>query len=261
MVKPQKRSKSFLGLFIFLMTGNHDNEGVGIIRFITRKGSFLWSSFNFKKILKSVAIAGKIIMKVNGHGQAKILTDNELNALFAHGQLSPRDKALFGVSLFAGARINEACTVIKADCLESKGFRSHLILRKSNTKGKAKTREIPFHPDLMLLIEDHLRAYKAPNVNPYLFPGRGGVFHLSPITASQVLKGACRRVKLIGVSTHSFRRTCLTRMHNAGIPLRHIQAISGHESLAALQKYLEVKDEDKLSAIQSLSFFRKESDL
>ena len=34
------------------------------------------------------------------------------------------------------------------------------------------------------------------------------------------------RVGLVGVSTHSFRRTALTQIANAGIPLRHIQEIS-----------------------------------
>ena len=51
---------------------------------------------------------------------------------------------------------------------------------------------------------------------------------------------------LIGVSevsTHSFRRTALTQMHNAGIPLRDIQKISGHNDLGTLQRYLEVSPE------------------
>ncbi|UJB73276.1 tyrosine-type recombinase/integrase (plasmid) [Acaryochloris sp. 'Moss Beach'] len=43
--------------------------------------------------------------------------------------------------------------------------------------------------------------------------------------------------------THSFRRTALTQMHNAGVPTKHIQRISGHRTLAALSGYLEVTDE------------------
>ncbi len=196
-------------------------------------------------------------MKVNGHGQAKILTDDELDSLFTHGLLTKRDKALFGVCLFTAARINEACTIHREDCLLSQGFRENILLRKSNTKGEFKSREIPLHPGLILLLDLYLKNTEFLSPNPFLFPGRGGIGNLSPKTAHHILTQACERINLTGVSTHSFRRTCLTRMHSAGIPLRHIQEISGHESLTALQRYLEVREEDKVSAIQALTFFRE----
>ncbi|MBD2438787.1 tyrosine-type recombinase/integrase [Nostoc sp. FACHB-110] len=50
-------------------------------------------------------------------------------------------------------------------------------------------------------------------------------------------------------TTHSFRRTALTRMSDAGIPLRHIQEISGHRTLAALERYLGVTEKQKQNAI------------
>ena len=68
-----------------------------------------------------------------------------------------------------------------------------------------------------------------------------------------LLREACARVGLEGVSTHSFRRTALTQMSNAGIPLRVIQEISGHRTLDELYKYLEVKSEQVLGAVASLS--------
>ncbi|MHC5831432.1 MAG: tyrosine-type recombinase/integrase, partial [Nostoc sp.] len=53
--------------------------------------------------------------------------------------------------------------------------------------------------------------------------------------------------------THSFRRTALTQMSNAGIPLRVIQEISGHRNLEQLQRYLEVSDDQVLGAAAALS--------
>jgi len=69
--------------------------------------------------------------------------------------------------------------------------------------------------------------------------GRPGTV-LTRFMADKLLKSACFRLGLVGVSTHSFRRTALTQMANAGIPLRHIQEISGHNDLGTLQRYLEV---------------------
>ena len=71
---------------------------------------------------------------------------------------------------------------------------------------------------------------------------------------TRILREACRRLEIEGVSSHSFRRTALTRMSDAGIPLRHIQAISGHRSLAALECYLGVTERQKAGAIASLDF-------
>jgi integrase/recombinase XerD len=68
------------------------------------------------------------------------------------------------------------------------------------------------------------------------------------------LRQVCEKLEWEGISTHSFRRTALTRMSDAGVPLRHIQAISGHRSLSALERYLGVTEQQKQSAIASLDF-------
>ncbi len=79
-----------------------------------------------------------------------------------------------------------------------------------------------------------LAEYHPVNVGA-LFPGmRGRALTLTRFAADKILKNACKRVKLEGVSTHSFRRTALTMMSSAGIPLRAIQKISGHNDLGAL---------------------------
>jgi integrase/recombinase XerD len=46
--------------------------------------------------------------KVDGHGQAKLLSDEELSELFEVGFPSLRDRALFAIRLFTGCRISEA---------------------------------------------------------------------------------------------------------------------------------------------------------
>ena len=86
----------------------------------------------------------------------------------------------------------------------------------------------------------------------YLFPGRSDG-HISEDSAARILRGACKQVGIIGVSSHSFRRSALTQMSNAGIPLRVIQEISGHRNLEQLQKYLEVSDQQVLGAAASLA--------
>ncbi|MBW4491303.1 MAG: tyrosine-type recombinase/integrase [Trichocoleus desertorum ATA4-8-CV12] len=77
---------------------------------------------------------------------------------------------------------------------------------------------------------------------------------MNPKSADEILRETCDRLGLVGVSTHSFRRTALTQMSSAGIPLRVIQQISEHRSLQALQRYLEVTEIQMEGAIAVLSF-------
>jgi len=152
---------------------------------------------------------------------------------------------MFAICLFTGCRISEALALQTTDikC-------GTLTFRKSTTKGKLKTRAVDIPPALAAILAD----YQPPKPGA-LFPGlRGVTERLTRFMADKILKDACQRVGLEGVSTHSFRRTALTQMQNAGIPLRHIQEISGHNDLGTLQRYLEVSPEQKKKAVSVIGF-------
>jgi integrase/recombinase XerD len=188
-------------------------------------------------------------MKINRHGRAKVLTQSEIQLIFSHGLDNDRDKTLFGVCLFSACRIRECCTLFTQDIYTPKGnVRPRLVIRKANTKGKLATRSIPVIEDLRRLLVE----YYPLSGEIYLFPGRSDG-HISEDSAARILRGACKQSGIIGASTHSFRRTGLTQMSNAGIPLRVIQEISGHRNLEQLQRYLEVTDNQVLGAAASLA--------
>ncbi len=192
-------------------------------------------------------------MKVNKFGRAEILTPIQISKLFDEGFVKPRDRALFGVCLYAAARINEACTLLRGDVIGVRGVREVLVIRSYNTKGKQSTREIQVHPQL----KEYLEVYHQQDIyaaRPYLFPGRHGRGSIHKASADRILRQVCQKLEIEGVSTHSFRRTALTKMSDAGVPLRHIQAISGHRTLAALERYLGVTELQKENAISMLDF-------
>ncbi|HEY9711051.1 MAG TPA: site-specific integrase [Oculatellaceae cyanobacterium] len=188
-------------------------------------------------------------MKIERHGKAKILTQSEIQLLFSEGFQSARDRALFGICLFTACRIREACTLRTADAYDAQGrVLPKMIFRKSSTKGKLSTRTIPIIEDLRILLTNYHPGWK----ETYLFPGRFGS-HFDPDSADKILRKAIKRVGLIGVSSHSFRRTALTQMSDNGTPLRVIMEISGHRNLEQLQAYIEVRDEQVLGAVTGLS--------
>jgi len=200
-------------------------------------------------------------MKIEGHGQAKILAQEEIELLFNDGLQSDRDRALFGVCLYTACRVAEACSLKVIDVFTPANvIRSEMVIRKGNSKGKLGTRTIPIIQELRLLLE----TYDHPS-HPYLFPGQHLNHHwkhANPEAASHRFQEACKKVGIIGASTHSLRRSALTQMSNAGIPLRIIQEISGHRNLEQLQKYLEVRPDQvrgAVSALSTLSHVRKAS--
>jgi integrase/recombinase XerD len=183
-------------------------------------------------------------MKVSGNGQGKILTQDELKRLFTEGFLSPRDRALFGICLFSGCRVSEALALQTTDIKSGA-----ITFRKCTTKGKHKTRIVDIPPGLAAMLGEYQLKPGA------MFPGMRGVTErLTRFMADKILRDACKRIGVEGVSTHSFRRTALTQMSSAGIPLRTIQEISGHSDLGTLQRYLEVTPEQKRKAVSVIGF-------
>lgn len=85
----------------------------------------------------------------------------------------------------------------------------------------------------------YLNAIALPS-SGYLFPSGSGSGHLTVRAVDKWVRQSAEMVGLEGVSTHSFRRSQATHLHLAGVPLRAIQRITGHATLAALERYLDV---------------------
>jgi integrase/recombinase XerD len=58
----------------------------------------------------------------------------------------------------------------------------------------------------------------------------------------------------IDVGDLTFGLLPITQISSAGIPLRHIQEISGHNDLGTLQRYLEVTPEQRRKAVTAIGF-------
>ena len=72
----------------------------------------------------------------------------------------------------------------------------------------------------------------------WVSPGQAGQ-PLSVRGAQVAITKLAEKVGIEGVSSHNFRRSALTAAHQAGLSLREVAEISGHRSLAALERYLD----------------------
>ena len=197
-------------------------------------------------------------MKIDRYGQAKILTPEEIQELFSPECSCVRDRALYAIMLYTACRVREAVTLRNRDVFDMKGkVRPIILFRKPNTKGKLSSRSVRVIEDLRFRLEEYRKEVKPRKGNPFLFPGQIGNTredtYLHWDSALLTLRKACHRIGIEGVSSHSFRRTALTELSNAGVPIRIIQEISGHRTLHELYKYLEVKEEQVRGAVSYLT--------
>lgn len=58
------------------------------------------------------------------------------------------------------------------------------------------------------------------------------------------------------VSSHTFRRSAATNLYLKGVPLRSIMHLTGHKSIAMLEKYLKVGKEENADRLLDNEFFK-----
>ena len=189
--------------------------------------------------------------KTNRKGKSKVLDTIQLDELIQNLPLK-HHKLIASICRNTACRISEACQ-LKWEDLRPDNYYPAIYFPKEITKGKLKPREIPINQELLnelMEYKNECSHLKAENTSPncYVFKSRNPNEHFSVRGFQHALKAAIARTNLQGASSHSFRRTSLTTAHNAGVPTRHLMAVSGHASMDTLAGYLEVKDEDLVNA-------------
>ena len=186
-------------------------------------------------------------MKNNRFGQAKVLDTNELDLIIKY--LPSNYHKMLALTLrSSGARIGEVVQLRWRDV-----GKEQILFPATITKRKLKSREIfisnSFYKSLMdFKLDWTIYKGRKPTPEDYVFYGRKEGSHLSTRAFMLALDKALERAKIIGASSHSFRRTQLTQLHRKQVPLNVIKSISGHQSLNTLSLYLQVDDEEKKKA-------------
>ncbi len=172
--------------------------------------------------------------KVDGHGQAKILNDAELGQLFEEGFQNHRDRSLFAICLFTGCRISEALQ------LTAEMVGQFITFTRDTRKGKTATQQVEIIPALRSVLDEWQRSGEMLTAG-YLFKARRGgkCPYMSRANADLILKQACEKIGVDGVSTHSFRRTYITKLREKGYSPAQIQKRTGHKRRENLMHYFD----------------------
>jgi integrase len=174
--------------------------------------------------------------------QAKILSGQQINDLlvFASATRNPlRNKLMVLLSVKAGLRAGEIAGLTWDMVLDPTGEVGQAIELHDCVAKKNSGRRIPTHPELQIA----LTAWRL------LTGGSGRIMRsergdaMSPVSIVNWFALAYRTVGLAGCSSHSGRRTFITRaarlVHKAGGSLRDVQLLAGHRSIQTTQRYID----------------------
>jgi integrase/recombinase XerD len=196
-------------------------------------------------------------MKVNRHGQSAILSTGDITKIRRELK-SDSHKLFFDIARYTGERWGAIAQLQVGDVysdpvlsLPNEVITFRASTRKAGPDGKRHTRQVPIHPDLAQLL-----AFYNPPIqgSAWLFPSPDNDKPISFSAADKWLRAAIGRAGLEGkgISTHSTRRTLITRLANNGTAVKVIAAVTGHRDIKCLMRYIEVRPEQVSAALAAL---------
>ena len=174
--------------------------------------------------------------------QAKILSENSYKDLltFAATTRYPvRNRLIVLLSLKAGLRAGEIANLTSEMVLDPNGAIATAIELRDWAAKKGSGRLIPVHPEL----REALQAWQelSGSIGTVVTSERGGP--MTPVSVVNWFANAYRAIGATGCSSHSGRRTFITRaarlVHKAGGSLRDVQLLAGHRSIQTTQRYID----------------------
>jgi integrase len=174
--------------------------------------------------------------------QAKILSADDVRDLLTFADCSrnpPRNRVIVLLSAKAGLRAGEIANLTWDMVVDGNGKISGLIELRDAAAKNGSGRSIPIHAHLAAA----LMAWRqtATPGDHVIGSQRGG--SMTPLSIVVWFNRAFRHIGLKGCSSHSGRRTFVTRaarlVHKAGGSLRDVQLLVGHRSIQTTQRYID----------------------
>lgn len=153
-----------------------------------------------------------------------------------------KNRAILTTLYAAGLRVSELCHLQVTD-IDS----ARMVLHIRQGKGQ-QDRYVMLAPRLLSLLRQYWQQYKP---RPWLFPGHDPAQPITRRAVYEFCRQAGRRARLgKAVHPHMLRHAFASHVLDAGVDLRRLQLLLGHQSLRTTSHYLHVSPH-ALAAIPS----------
>ena len=186
--------------------------------------------------------------------QAQTLNEAQLRRVlhYCRSRRHPtRDETIILFSFYAGLRAKELAALTRGDVFDDAGaVREQFILSAVQSKG-GHTRTVYLNQRLRKALLEYSAFIRITDPQRPLFESQKGG-HFSANTMCQLFLDIYKAVGLKDASSHSGRRTYITRLANKGVGVRLLAELAGHSHISTTQRYIDVNAEQLSEAVELL---------
>jgi integrase/recombinase XerD len=135
---------------------------------------------------------------------------------------------------------------------EKGNVRKQFILSAAQSKGE-QTRTVYLNQRFRKALLEYIACIRITDPQHPLFESQKGG-HFLANTMSQLFLDIYKAVSLKDASSHSGRRTYITRLANKGVGKRLLAELAGHPHISTTQRYIDVNAEQLSEAVELLWF-------
>lgn len=190
-------------------------------------------------------------------GKAKVLSEAEFKRLLLVAKDSSkaaRNVALIYCSFGLGLRAKEIASLSIADIADAKYLLlDEICLKRAMTKGEKQR--------FAYLINDKIRKALQAHLNNLNNPSREKPFfqtqlksRFSANSLQKWFKAMYDQAGIVGASSHSGRRTFITRLIEQGADIKAVSRLAGHANIVTTAIYVE-DNPDRLKRIANLALY------
>ena len=195
--------------------------------------------------------------------QARVLTERELRKVLNFCNTQPhatRNRTMLLCTHMAGMRVGEVAALTVSDVLAMDGtVKEEIALSAQQTKGnKARTVLVPkkLRDELTSYLQQrygivNLLAVTQTDTQRALFPTQKNPTRgFTANTLCQLFHKIYKDSQMYGATSHSGRRTFITKLADKGVGVRVLMALAGHKSIATTQRYIELNPTIMKAAVE-----------
>ena len=186
--------------------------------------------------------------------QAQTLNDAQLRRViqYCRSRRHPvRDETIILTSFYAGLRAKEIAALTVGNIFDEAGaVRTQFILSAAQSKG-GQTRTVYLNQRFRKALLEYSACIRITDQQRPLFVSQKGG-HFSANTMCQLFLDIYKAVGLKDASSHSGRRTYITRLANKGVGVRLLAELAGHSHISTTQRYIDLNSEQLSEAVELL---------